>query len=67
MSEVKPEIKERIEKAAQALLERGEKPTVDAVRRLAKSSMATPSSSCGSGGWRILWRRCLSPPPCPRP
>jgi hypothetical protein len=39
MSEVKPDIKERIEKAAQALLERGEKPTVDAVRRLAKSSM----------------------------
>jgi colicin import membrane protein len=39
MSEVKPDIKERIEKAAQALLERGEKATVDAVRRLAKSSM----------------------------
>jgi hypothetical protein len=39
MGEVKPDIKERIEKAAQALLERGEKPTVDAVRRLAKSSM----------------------------
>jgi Plasmid replication region DNA-binding N-term len=39
MGEVKPEIKERIVKAAQELLDRGEKTTVDAVRRLAKTSM----------------------------
>jgi hypothetical protein len=39
MGQVKPEIKERIEKAAQALLDKGEKATVDACRRLAKTSM----------------------------
>jgi hypothetical protein len=39
MGEVKPEIKERIVKAAQELLDRGERPTVDACRRLAKTSM----------------------------
>jgi hypothetical protein len=39
MGEVKPEIKERIVKAAQELLDRGEKTTVDAVRRHAKTSM----------------------------
>jgi hypothetical protein len=39
MGQVKPEIKERIEKAAQALLNNGEKATVDACRRLAKTSM----------------------------
>jgi colicin import membrane protein len=39
MGEVRPEIKERIEKAAQELMNRGDKPTVDACRRLAKTSM----------------------------
>jgi hypothetical protein len=39
MGQVNPEIKERIEKAARALLDKGEKATVDACRRLAKTSM----------------------------